>query len=134
MSLRYLLDTNIVSYFVRGNSPAVRTHFLNTPIESMAISAVTEAELLFWVHRLPTDTRTRVSVEDVLRLLPSLPWDSPVARVYASKRDEQHLKGRPIATEDLMIAAHAIALNLTLVTSDKAFAFIEGLRTIDWTL
>jgi tRNA(fMet)-specific endonuclease VapC len=129
----YLLDTNVVSYFVRGTSAAVRDRLLRTPIESMCVSAVTEAELLFWIARRPRDARTRESVQDFLGLVPSLAWDSRAAAVYAVKREEQMRKGRPLASEDLMIAAHALSLGLTLVTSDGAFLSVEGLITEDWT-
>jgi tRNA(fMet)-specific endonuclease VapC len=129
----YLLDTNVVSYFVRGTSAAVRNHLLHTPIESMAVSAVTEAELLFWVARRPGDARTRVSVQDFLGHVPSLAWDSRAAKVYTAAREEQRRKGRPLATEDLMIAAHALSLGMTLVTNDSAFSFVDGLKTEDWT-
>ena len=129
----YLLDTNVVSYSVRGTSATVRNHLLQTPIKSMAVSAVTEAELLFWIARRPGDARTRVSVQDFLGRVPSLAWDSRAAKVYAAVREEQRRKGRPLATEDLMIAAHALSLGLTLVTSDSAFSFVDGLKTVDWT-
>ena len=122
----FLLDTNVVSYFVRGTSPAVRDHLVHTPIDSMAVSAVTEAELLYWVARRPGDARTRVSVLDFLGRVPSLPWDSRAAAVYAVTREEQRRIGRTLATEDLMIAAHALSLGLTLVTHDAAFSFVEG--------
>jgi tRNA(fMet)-specific endonuclease VapC len=134
MSFLYLLDTNVVSYFVRGTSPAVRKRLLNTQLESMAISAVTEAELLFWVARRPADARTRVSVRDFLERVPSLSWDSRAAEVYAVTREEQERKGKPLSTEDLMIAAHALSLGLTLVTHDQAFSFVDGLKTEDWTV
>jgi tRNA(fMet)-specific endonuclease VapC len=129
----YLLDTNVVSYFVRGTSAAVRNHLLHTPIESMAVSAVTEAELLFWIARRPGDARTRVSVQDFLGRVTSLAWDTRAARVYAAVREEQRRKGRPLATEDLMIASHALSLGLTLVTNDSAFSFVDGLKMEDWT-
>jgi tRNA(fMet)-specific endonuclease VapC len=130
----YLLDTNVVSYFVRGTSAPVRNHLVRTPIENMAVSAVTEAELLYWVARRPRDARTRVSVRDFLARVPSLPWDSRAAEVYASTREEQRRIGRPLATEDLMIAAHALSLGLTLVTHDGAFSFVDSLKTEDWTV
>jgi len=134
MSLIYLLDTNVVSYFVRGSSAAVWDHLRRTPVENMAVSAVTEAELLFWIARRPGDARTSVSVRDFLGRVPSLPWDSRAAAVYAVTREVQERTGKPLSTEDLMIAAHALALGLTLVTHDSAFSQVDGLRTEDWTV
>jgi len=134
MQPAYLLDTNVVSYFVRGTSAAIRDHIQRTPVERMALSAVTEAELLFWIARRPGDARTRVSVRDFLERVPSLAWDSRAAQVYAAMREEQRRKGRPLSTEDLMIAAHASSLGVILVTNDSAFSFVDGLQTEDWTV
>jgi tRNA(fMet)-specific endonuclease VapC len=100
----------------------------------MAVSAVTEAELLFWIARRPGDARTSVSVRDFLGRVPSLPWDSRAAAVYVVTREVQERTGKPLSTEDLMIAAHALALGLTLVTHDSAFSQVDGLRTEDWTV
>jgi tRNA(fMet)-specific endonuclease VapC len=130
----YLLDTNIVSYFVRGNYPAVRKHVVRTPPEYLAVSAVTEAELHFWVLCRPGSMRTRMGVEDFLLRVPSLPWDSLAAASYAVSRDQLKRKGRVLSTTDLMIAAHALSLGLTLVTHDSAFSFVDGLKTEDWTV
>ena len=49
-------------------------------------------------------------------------------------RTVQERKGRPLSTEDMLIAAQALALGLTLVTHDRAFSFIDGLRIEDWTV
>ena len=62
--------------------------------------------------------------------VPALPWDSAAARAYGSLRAEQERKGRPLSTEDLMIAAHATRLQgLILVTHDSVFSFVDGLET-----
>jgi tRNA(fMet)-specific endonuclease VapC len=134
MALTHLLDTNIVSYFVRGNYPAVREHIASAPLDSLAVSAVTEAELLFWVLCRPRSIRTRVGVEDFLVRVPSLPWDTGAAQNYARMRDTLKRKGVVLSTTDLMIAAHAVAFGLPLVTHDSVFAFVDGLKTEDWTV
>jgi tRNA(fMet)-specific endonuclease VapC len=130
----YLLDTNIVSYFVRGSHPAVRKHIIQISADLLAVSAVTEAELRFWVTSRPGSTRIRLGVEDFLSDVPSLPWDSSAAQSYANTRDLLKRKARVLSTADLMIAAHALSLGLTLVTHDSAFSFVDGLKTEDWTV
>jgi tRNA(fMet)-specific endonuclease VapC len=134
MPLTHLLDTNIVSYLIRGNYPAVRQHIESVQLESLAVSAVTEAELLFWVLCRPGSPRTRIGVEDFLLRVPSLSWDSHTAQSYAQTRDMLKRRGRVLSTTDLMIAAHALALDLILVTHDQVFAFVDGLKTEDWTV
>jgi len=130
----YLLHTNIVSYFIRGNYPAVRDHIVRNPVESLAVSAVTEAELHFWVLCLPGSERTRIGVGDFLARVPSLPWDSAAAQAYFRARDLLRRKGLVLSTTDLMIAAHALALGLTLITHDSAFSYVDNLKTEDWTI
>jgi tRNA(fMet)-specific endonuclease VapC len=129
-----MLDTNIVSYFIRGNYPRVRQRIVRTPLESLAVSAVTEAELRFWVAGRPASARVSVGVDDFLLRVPSLPWNSSAAQIYAVTRDRLKRRGRVLSTEDLMIATHALSLSLTLVTHDQTFSIVDGLRTEDWTV
>jgi|SRR5580692_10926730 tRNA(fMet)-specific endonuclease VapC len=133
MPAAYLLDTNIVSYFVRGDYPEARRRMMSTPLDSLAISSVTEAELLFWVIKRPTSSRIRLGVADFLVKVQCFAWDSDAARYCALIRETLRRRGRVLSTEDLMIAAHARALGLTLVTHDSAFSFVDGLKTEDWT-
>jgi tRNA(fMet)-specific endonuclease VapC len=130
----YLLDTNIVSYFIRGNYREVRKHIVRNPVASLTVSAVTEAELHFWGLCRPGSTRTRIGVEDFLARVPSLPWDSGAAQSYSRSRDQLKRKGLVLSTTDLMIAAHALSQDLTLVTHDSVFSLVDGLKTEDWTV
>jgi len=129
----YLLDTNIVSYSVRGDYPAARRRMMRTSLESLAISSVTEAELLFWVINRPASSRIRLGVADFLVRVQCFAWDSGAARYCALTRESLRRRGLVMSTEDLMIASHALSLGLTLVTHDRAFSFVDGLKTEDWT-
>jgi tRNA(fMet)-specific endonuclease VapC len=133
MEILYLLDTNTVSYYIAGNPPQVREELDSVSRSSTAVSTITEAELRYGVARNPNAIRRRTSVESFLGNALILPWDSVAARNYGSLRAEQERKGRPLSVEDLMIAAHALSLGLTLVTHDSAFDFVDGLKTEDWT-
>lgn len=133
MPAAYLLDTNIVSYFIEGRPPAVRHHVEVIGMDATAISTITEAELRFGLANKPAAARHRIAVESYLANAEILSWDSPAAQTYAHLRAEQKAKGRMLSTEDLMIASHALSLGLTLVTADRAFSFIAGLRIEDWT-
>jgi tRNA(fMet)-specific endonuclease VapC len=133
MPVSYLLDTNIVSYILRGNFPAVRRRILHTPVDSLAISTVTEAELRYWALCRPNSPRTQVGVADFLARVQSLPWDSEAAIAFAVTRALLKRNGQVLSSADLMIAAHALSRDLTLVTHDRAFEFVVGLKTEDWT-
>ena len=134
MEILFLLDTNTVSYFIADNPPQVQEMLRRVGLLSTAISTISEAELRYGVARNPNAIRRRTSVESFLGDALVLPWDSAAARTCGKLRVEQERKGKPLSVEDLMIAAHALSLGLTLVTHDAAFSFVDGLKTEDWTV
>ena len=133
MSIQYLLDTNTVSYILKGKFPRIRERLLKVPLSLMAVSAVTEAESRFGVARLPQASKIGLAVEEFLVRVPALPWDSAAAAKYGQLRAALEREGSPMGNMDLMIAAHALATGMTLVTSDRVFRRVEGLKIEDWT-
>lgn len=132
MSL-YLLDTNIASYIIKGNFPAVRRRLAAVPPYQIAISGVTEGELRYGVARLPDATRLKAIVEEFLTRVVIHPWDSAAAREYGRIRATLERAGDALGNLDTMIAAQALATGSTLVTHDKAFSRVAGLEIQDWT-
>ena len=132
--IRYLLDTNSFSYAVRQRSQAFNQRFQSIHASSIAVSVVTEAELLFGLARRPEAHALSRSVHALLGNIAILPWAPSAARHYAGIRAELERRGLPMDDMDMMIAAHAMAENATLVTSDAAFRRIERLSLEDWTL
>ena len=99
----------------------------------LAISAVTEGELRFGAARLPRAARLHSLIEEFLLRVAILPWDSDAARQYGQLRATLEREGQPIGNLDVMIAAHALAVNAVLVTNDHAFVRIKKLKIEDWT-
>src|SRR5258708_1201857 len=132
MAVRYLLDTNTASYVIKGNLPRVRARLLKVPMAEVGISVVTEGELRFGVARRPEATLKRV-VEEFLLRVESMPWDSEAAEQYAQIRSALEKDGEPMGNLDLMIAAHAVAAGVVLVTRDHVFRRVKGLRVEDWS-
>lgn len=130
---RYLLDTNTVSALLREHV-AVAQHVLAVPMASLCISVITEAELLFGLAKRPAMKRLHAAVRELLRRVDVLSWDSRVAERYAMMRADLERLGKPLGSLDLLIAAHALSLQMVLVTSDKAFKQVEGLQVQDWTV
>ena len=133
MSARYLLDINTASYVIKGNIPRVRERLLKVPMAQLAISSVTEAELLFGAARKPEAVRLKVAVEEFLLRVEALPWDSKAARHYADLRATLERNGNPMGNLDMMIAAHALAAEAVLVTNDHSFRRLGKLKLEDWT-
>jgi tRNA(fMet)-specific endonuclease VapC len=133
MELRYLLDTNIASCIIKGNSPAVDRRLVKVAMAQLAISTVTEGELRFGAARLPHATRLHSVIEDFFLRVAILPWDSGAAQQYGQLRATLEREGQPMGNLDTMIGAHALALDVVLVTNDYSFARIKKLKVEDWT-
>jgi tRNA(fMet)-specific endonuclease VapC len=127
-----MLDTNMVSYILKGRSPSARRRFYAAEVSSPVLSAVTEAELRFGLVRVGAGQARLALLDEFLEGLTVLPWGRHEALVYASLRTEQEKIGRSLAPMDMMIAAHAVTVDATLVTHDAAFRFVSGLNIEDW--
>lgn len=133
MTSRYLLDTNIASYVIKGNVPAVRRHIAKPPMAQLAISAVTEGELRYGTARRPEATSLRKIVDEFLVRVTILPWGSEAAHQYGEIRATLEREGQQMGNLDMMIGAHALALGVVLVTNDQAFRRIRKLHIEDWS-
>lgn len=131
--VRYLLDTNTASYAIKGNVARVRERLLSTPMAEIGISVVTEAELRFGVARLPAAIRLKTLVEEFLLRVEVLPWTSLAAKRYAEIRAALERSGKPMGNMDMLIAAHALAVEAVLVTHDRVFRRVKALKLEDWS-
>ena len=129
---RYLLDTNIVSHLIKGH-PVVSQHIVNMPMASLGISVITEAELYYGLAKRPEAKRFQLVVEEFLKRVDVLPWDSAIVKSYGFIRAEMERQGKNLAPLDMLIAAHALSVDAVLVTNDKAFYQVGGLTIEDWT-
>jgi len=132
--IRYLLDTNAVSYIIRKAPVHFSARFESTHLNQSGISVVTEAELLFGLARRPQAHVLAAMVHALLRKITILPWTSDSAKVYAEIRASLEQAGQPMDDMDMMIAAEVLVQNAVLVTSDAAFRRIERLKVEDWTI
>jgi len=127
-----MLDTNTASLLMKGQPNVVERLKAAKP-ERICLSAVTEAELLYGAARRPEARKLRAAVDELLAAIDVLPWTSATARRYALIGVELERRGRPLGALDLMIAAHAVEHDAVLVTNDRAFDAVPGLRIEDWT-
>lgn len=132
MSVRYLLDTNAASYAINKKSAAMDRHLAKTPMAELGISAVTEGELRYGAARSGS-APLQATVEQFLLAVTIFSWDSEAAREYGDLRATLEREGRLMGSLDMMIAAHALAMKLVLITNDRAFGRIKRLKTEDWT-
>jgi tRNA(fMet)-specific endonuclease VapC len=131
-SLQFLLDTNIVSHLVRNPQGIVRDRIAEVGEQTVCVSLLVAAELRFGAAKKKSARLTR-QVEAVLAVLPILPLETPVDAHYAEIRVELETSGSPLGPNDLIIAAHARALGLTLVTHNLVeFSCVPGLLVQNW--
>ena len=133
MSRHYMLDTNTVSYVIKGKSPAARAKLAGLASdESACISIVTEFDLEYGLAKRPNAANLRHALRWFLARIQVLPLGSDEARAYGQLRVQQETAGRPLESMDLLIAAHAIAVGAILVTGDKVFSYVPGLARENW--
>jgi tRNA(fMet)-specific endonuclease VapC len=127
-----MLDTNVVSYILRDPRGYARRRVKEFGDEGLAVSVIVAAELLFGVAKRGSAALAR-QIEAVLGELEVLPFEPPADREYARIRAALEGEGRPIGPNDLFIAAHALALDATLVTANvDEFERVPGLRVLKW--
>ena len=132
-----LLDTNVVSEAMRPTASSVVSGWLNDQVaESLYLSSVTLAELLFGIACMPVGRRKNAMAETLDTLLELfgpriLPFDDEAARAYALLRARARAAGKAIGTTDGYIAAIAAAHNLIVATRDTAPFEAAGLTVIN---
>lgn len=136
MSQKYLLDTNIISNVMRDANGVAALRFeriaKEVALPYFCTSVVVECELRFGMARKP-NPRLNLAYDQVMPSLEILPLGSEVADHYAQVRATLERLGTPIGPNDTLIAAHALALDCTLVTGNEAeFRRVPGLRVENW--
>jgi len=122
-----MLDTNAVRFLLERRSPRLDQWFAE---ERCSLSAIVAAEIRFGLARQALSERRAALVDDLLDVLPIEPFDAQVSAAYGLLRAELQRLGISLAAMDLLIAAHAVALDRPLVSRDQAFATVPGLECV----
>ena len=132
--MAWLLDTSVVSDLVRAPAGRVADRIREVGELRIATSEIVSAELRFGAARRASERLTR-QVEAVLAAMTVLPWDRPADEVYGGIRARLEAAGTPIGGNDLLIAAHALALDMVLVTGNtREFQRVPNLRVENWLI
>ena len=128
----YLLDTNILSDLIRNPFGPVAQRIEAVGAKAVCTSIIVAAELRYGSAKKGSP-RLQARVEDILATIPVLPLEVPADADYGRQRAQLEASGQSIGGNDLLIAAHALALGLTLVTHNtREFSRIAGLQVEDW--
>jgi tRNA(fMet)-specific endonuclease VapC len=131
--LTYLLDTSTCVFALRGHA-GTAGRLSAVPRADIAVSVMTVAELQVGVRKSRVTEVLRIELDAFLAPIRILPFDAPAADHYVEARCALEAAGRPIGERDLIIAATALAHDLTVVTNNtREFRRVPGLRVEDWS-
>lgn len=129
----YLLDTSICIELIRGRSEGVLRQLRRRKIGTVGISTITLAELQYGVARSSDPARNQIALIHFCAPLEILPFDDRAAAVYGELRVSLERAGQPIGPLDTLLAAHALALDVTFVTAnEREFRRVADLRVENW--
>jgi tRNA(fMet)-specific endonuclease VapC len=115
-----MLDTDISSDIIKRRSPKVEAELSALEPSMVCVSAMTRAELLYGLKRLPPEHRLHVGVKRFLKIVRVLSWDAEAAEFYAEIRHHLMTTGQQIGELDMMIAAHSLSAAAVLVTNNTS--------------
>ncbi len=128
-----MLDTNVVSHIMQGRDAQLLARLTQLSVGQVVMSSVTLAELEYGLHRKGQPVRLKNALAQVLLRMDVLPWDERVATCYGEFCSTLEAQGINLSDFDMMIAAHAVAVDATLVSRDKAFGQVgDRLRLEVW--
>ena len=133
METRFLLDTNICIYIRQKRPEEVLRRFRNLRAGEAAISVITYGELVFGATKSQQRTAALERLAELLNWLPALALPENAGQAYGMIRADLAARGQMIGNNDLWIASHALAAELTLVTNnEKEFRRVRGLKMQNW--
>jgi tRNA(fMet)-specific endonuclease VapC len=131
--MKYLLDTDTCSFIMRQSSTTLMQRFDGIPGDVVAMSVITQGELSAGLARKPLATQLKARFTQLHSAIPTLDLPAEAAAHYASIRAHLESKGLVIGTNDLWIASHALAADMTLVTNNvREFKRVPKLKVENW--
>ena len=132
VSHRYMLDTNIISSLIKNPQGQIYQKLKDVFPLTVCTSIVVSAEIQYGIQK-GVSRKLHNQIKEVIEAIDVLPLEQPVALKYGELRAYLHKTGKPIGYNDLFIAAHAIALDLILVTDNiKEFERVPELKLENW--
>jgi tRNA(fMet)-specific endonuclease VapC len=129
---RYMLDTNIISDLIRNPQGKAAKRVAKVGEDNICTSIIVAAELRYGCAKSGSE-RLLKTVEDLLGEITVLPFDDPADTEYGGIRAALEAAGKPIGSNDLLIAAHAAATGATIVTANVGeFKRVRGLKVENW--
>ncbi|MGD8769016.1 MAG: type II toxin-antitoxin system VapC family toxin [Desulfobacterales bacterium] len=131
--MEFMLDTNICIYIIKRKPLDVIERFKQTKISQIGVSTITLSELLYGVLKSSKPAQNQMALAQFIAPLEILPYGDDAAQYYGTLRTHLEKQGTPIGSLDMLIAAHALSADCTLVTNnEKEFIRIPKLKIENW--
>ena len=131
--MELMLDTNICIYLIREHPPSVLERFASHAVGDIGISVMTLAELECGVSKSRRPAKNREALDQFISPLEVVPFDRQATAAYGRLRTTLEKRDQSIGSMDLLIAAHALSLDVRLITRNvREFGRVPGLRIEDW--
>jgi tRNA(fMet)-specific endonuclease VapC len=129
-----LLDTNICIYIIKKKPLSVISELRSREISKIGISSIVLSELEYGVFKSQNSDKNRLALTKFITPFDVIAFDDMAAKKYGQVRSELERSGAPIGPLDTLIAAHALAIDATVVTNNvKEFSRVSGLKYENWT-
>ena len=132
--MKYLLDTNICIYIINEKPKKVLRKFGQYPVHEFGISTITHAELQYGIEKSKNKIANQSALDEFLLPLTVLPFQGKkLVKCYGEIRASLESDGRTIGPLDMLIAAHALSLDLTVISNNiKEFSRVPNLKCENW--
>ena len=131
--MKFMLDTNTCIYIIKRKPPDVIERFYQTKISQIGISSITLSELLYGVSKSSKPEQNQMALMQFVAPIEVSPYGDQAALCYGDLRTHLEKQGTPIGALDMLIAAHALSIDCTLVTNNvKEFIRIPLLKIDNW--
>lgn len=131
--MKLMLDTNICIDLIRDRPPSLLEQFSSHTVGDIGISVITLSELEYGVSKSSRPAKNRDALDQFVSPLEVAAFERQATVVYGRLRAALEKKGQSIGSLDLLIAAHAVTLDVRLITHNvRAFGRVPGLRTENW--
>lgn len=128
---RFMLDTNMCIYLMKNQPEEVAKRFAQCYVGDVVMSAITCAELEYGVTVAANPKRERRNLASLIEDIPVAPFDATAAAAYGPVREATRERKKDAL--DKLIAAHAISMNVVLVTNnERDFASYRGIKLENW--
>jgi tRNA(fMet)-specific endonuclease VapC len=131
--MKFMLDTHMCIYIIKRKPPKVIDRFCQSEISQIGISSITLSELLYGVSKSSKPEQNQIALIQFMAPLDILSYGDDTAQYYGYLRAHLEKQGTPIGALDMLIAAHALSIDCTLVSNnEKEFIRVPNLKIENW--